>query len=867
MSNYQPTPQLVTAKHAQPWDRLPACLGELTRFQPIPLFQCLIGIMVASALVAMPTHAAAPSEGGAAQSATAVKIDPPKIPDLKVYPTEIQLNSARDFQGFVSLVVRDDGITSDATERTQWSIADPTKAKIEGFLIKPIADGTTELIGRYAGAEVKIPLVVKGSGNHPAISFGKDVMPVLTRASCNTGSCHGAASGKDGFRISIFGFDPNGDYQRITREIGVRRINLAVPKESLLLKKATGKAPHTGGKLFNEDSEYYATMLEWLENGAKADAKDALPPTVDSVAIYPPQAVIEGKGSVQRFVAVATYSDGSTRDVTTLASFSSNNSGTAAIDHHGVVTAGRRGEAFVMARFDSHTVGSQVLALPQGLVYTAPPQDEATKKSYVDQMVDRKLKQLRIVPSGQCTDEEFIRRVTIDIAGMLPTEEEQQAFVLETAEDKRARLVDRLLERKEFSEIWAMKFAQLLMIKSTNQVSVKSAFLYANWLTDKFARNVPIDQMVRELLTGTGGTFGEPATNFYEIERDTLKTAENVAQVFMGIRTQCAQCHNHPFDRWTMDDYYGFASFFTQIGRKPGEDYRETIVFNRASGETNHIVTKKPVPPTFLGGESPDTKGKDRREVVAKWLTGPENPLFPISIANRVWAHFMGVGIVDPVDDIRISNPATNPELFAELGKRLVDYKYDFRKLVRDICNSEAYGRSAKTNETNAHDHRNYAHAVIRRIPAESLLDCISTVTQSPDKFAGLPLGSRAVQIADGKTTNYFLTSFGRSARATVCECEATTAPSLSQALHLLNGDSIQNKIARGKLIVHWSTKEKLTPEQILDRIYLRCLSRLPSEKEKTDLLASIEGEKGKVKGLEDLFWAVLNSREFVFNH
>ena len=755
----------------------------------------------------------------------------------------------------------------DATEKTQWSIADPSKAKIVNFAILPVADGTTELIARHAGAEVKIPVTVSGASNHPTISFENDVMPVLTRTGCNTGSCHGAARGKDGFRLGLFGFDPAGDYQRITREMGVRRINLAVPSESLLLKKASGRAPHTGGKLFNESSPYYATLLEWLQNGAKADPKETPPPTVESLVVYPPQAVIEGVGAIQRFVAVATYSDGSTRDVTQLASFSSNNAGTAAIDNAGIVTAGRRGEAFVMARFDTHTVGSQVLALPKGLVYSPPKEDTSVKKSYIDQMVDRKLQQLRIVPSGQCTDQEFVRRVTIDIVGLVPTEEEQQMFVLDTSPDKRSKLVNRLLERKEFSEIWAMKFAQLLMIKSTNQVSYKSAFLYANWLTDKFSRNVPIDEMVRELLTGTGGTFREPATNFYEIERDTLKTSENVAQVFMGIRTQCAQCHNHPFDRWTMDDYYGFASFFTQIGRKSGEDYRETIVFNRSSGETNHPLTKKPVPPTFLGGEAPETKGKDRREVVAEWLTSPENPYFAKSIANRVWAHFMGVGIVDPVDDIRVSNPATNPELFEEFGRRLIEYKYDFRQLVRDICSSEAYGRSATTNETNAHDHDNYAHAVIRRIPAETLLDCISSVTQSPDKFRGLPLGARAVQIADGTTTNYFLTTFGRSPRKTVCSCEARTDPSLSQALHLLNGDSVHNKIRNGKLISMWMNSEKLSPEQIVDRIYLRSLSRLPLEDEKAKLLASIDTEDNKAQALEDLFWAVLNSREFVFNH
>ncbi|MEM0925503.1 MAG: DUF1549 and DUF1553 domain-containing protein [Planctomycetota bacterium] len=819
---------------------------------------CLSAVLSVGLSSLFASDAAEPTE-----ESTAGKREATRRTDLAVYPPEIKLDSARDFQSFVAVLRRDDGITEDASDRVTWKIANPALVKIDGFQLTPQADGETELVAEYLGATVSVPVVVTNASSRPDISFTNDVMPVLTRASCNTGSCHGAARGKDGFQLSLFGFDPKGDYNRITREIGFRRINLAVPEESLFLEKATGAVPHTGGKLFGEDSDYYATVLEWLENGAKLDAADAPPPTVDSVAIYPAQAVLEGEGATQRFVAVANYSDGTTRDITRLGAFSSNNSTSAAIDKAGVVTAGRRGEAFVMARYDTHTVGSQVLALPATLEYTPPK----VTGNYIDQLVGKKLQQLRIVPSGLCTDEEFIRRVTLDVTGLLPTEEEYQRFVADPAPDKRAALIDRLLERKEFSEIWAMKFAQLLMIKSSNQVSYKSAFLYANWLTDKFARNVPIDQMVRELLTSTGGTFNSPATNFYEIERDTLKTAENVAQVFMGIRTQCAQCHNHPFDRWTMDDYYGFASFFSQIGRKGGEDYRERIVYNRGGGEVNHLVTKKPVPPKFLGGDSPETRGKDRRAVVAEWLTSSENPFFATSIANRVWAHYMGVGLVDQVDDIRVSNPPSNPELFETLGAKLVEYDFDFRRLVRDICNSEAYQRSSATNESNSHDTRNYSHAIIRRIPSESLLDTICQVTEAPDKFNGLPLGARAVQIADGRTSNYFLTTFGRAPRATVCDCEASTDPSLSQALHLLNGSTTSRKISQGNKIKTWLEKEKLSEEEVIQRIYIRCLTRVPTAVEMEALTQSLVDASDKVAALEDIFWAVLNSREFVFNH
>ena len=778
---------------------------------------------------------------------------------LNVYPTEIKMNTAAAYQNVVAVATRNDGVTVDVTEQVEWKLADPSLAKLENFQLKPVVDGQTKLIASWKGFTAETPLSVSEAAKPRPISFALDIMPVLTRTGCNTGSCHGAARGKDGFRMSLFGFDPQGDYQRITREIGVRRINLAIPDKSLMLLKSIGSVPHTGGKRMEPGSVYYNTMLAWLQAGAVNDP--AAPPTCTKVEIFPPQVVLEGEGAKQRLVAVAHYSDGTMRDVSNLAAFTTNNERSAAVTSEGAVTAGVRGEAFVMARFDTHTVGTQVLALPVGLQYTPP---EVTG-NYIDQLVGDKLQKLRMLPSGLCTDEEFLRRVTVDIVGLLPTEEEYHAFMSDTSADKRSKLVNSLLERKEFSEIWAMKWAQLLMIKSDNQVSYKAAFQYASWLTNQFANNVPIDKIVRDLIASSGGVFETPATNFYQVERDTLKTSENVAQVFMGIRTQCAQCHNHPFDRWTMDDYYSFASFFSQIGRKNGEDYREVIVFNRAGGEVNHPVMGKPLPPKFLGGVAPKID-KDRREVLGDWITSPDNPFFATSIANRVWAHFMGVGIVWPVDDIRVSNPASNPELFKALGSKLTEYKFDVKQLVRDICNSQAYQRTTQTNETNAQDTRNYAFSRIRRIPAETLLDCVSEVTATKDKFRGLPEGARAVQIADGTTSTYFLTAFGRSPRTTVCEGEASTDPSLSQALHMLNGATTQGKIAQGKLVKQW-LDAKLDVPQVLEHIFIRSLTRKPTEAEVQSLSKLVAESPNPQAGLEDAFWVVLNSREFMFNH
>jgi hypothetical protein len=635
---------------------------------------------------------------------------------------------------------------------------------------------------------------------------------------------------------------------------------LAVPEQSLLLLKATGAVQHSGGKKVEPGSKHYETLLTWLKNGAPPDA--ARMPVVTKVDVYPNQAVIEGEGKAQRLVAVATYADGVQRDVWDLASFTTNNERTAAVDADGNVKSGVRGEAFVMARFDTHTVGSQILALPENVSYKAPDH----YGNYIDTLVKAKLQKLRLPESAICTDEEFVRRTTLDITGLLPTEEETLAFVQDTSPDKRSKWIDNLLERKEFSEIWAMKWSDLLMVKSNNQVSYKAAYLYYNWLTNKIASNTPIDQIVRELITATGGTFQNPATNFYQVELDRLKLSENVAQVFMGIRTQCAQCHNHPFDRWTMDDYYGFTAFFSQIGRKQSEDYRQLLVFNSGGGEVNHPVGGAVVKPKFLGGEVPDVAGKDRREVLAQWLTSEANPFFAKSVANRIWAHYTGVGIVSPVDDFRASNPPSNPELLDELAKKLVEYKYDIKKLVRDICNSQTYQRSCTPVEGNELDDRNYSHASVRRIPAESLLDCISQATNTKDKFRGLPLGARAVQIADGATSNYFLTSFGRSQRTTVCADEATTDPSLSQALHLINGQTTGGKINQGGLLKTWK-EQGLTQEQIIEKIYMRCLSRKPTEEEKQTLVKAIAEAPNADQGIQDVFWAILNSREFIFNH
>ena len=510
---------------------------------------------------------------------------------------------------------------------------------------------------------------------------------------------------------------------------------------------------------------------------------------------------------------------------------------------------------------------AQTIVIPDNLAYEKP---ELKDFNYVDTHVHAKLHKLRIYPSDLCSDEVFARRVYLDIAGVLPTEEERMTFLDNQDPGKREALVTRLLDRKEFTEMWVMKWAELLQIRSTgnnaNQVSYKSALLWYEWLRDKVANNQPFNRIIYELLSARGGTFKSPATNYFKLENDVKKRTENVAQVFMGTRIQCAQCHNHPFDRWTQDDYYSFASFFSQIGRKRAEDPRETIVFNSRGGEVRHPVGNRVMKPKFLGGVTPDLKGKDRRVAMANWLVSAENPFFATNLANMVWAHFFGKGIIDEVDDVRVSNPPANAELLNELGRRFTEYKYDFKRLVRDICTSRTYQLATQTNSSNESDTRNFSHASLRRIRSEILLDCITQVTNTSNKFRGLPRGARAVQIADGSTTNYFLQAFGRAKRETVCSCEVQMEPNLSQALHLINGSTVEQKISQGGLIKA-RLDEKKTSDEIIEELYLRCFSRRPVEKELASLKSIQASAPSQKEFLDDLFWSLLNSREFLFNH
>ena len=764
---------------------------------------------------------------------------------LKVFPSEISLRGQGDRLTIAVQVVNDQGITRDVTGAVKLRVADAKLVGLDGQTLKPMADGDTKLLVELGQLKAEVPVTVKEATVSRDVSFRLDVMPIFMKSGCNTGSCHGAARGKDGFHLSLFGYDPTGDYYKLTRQLVGRRIDVAVPEKSLVLEKATGEVDHTGGQVFTADSDDYRTMLRWIEAGAPDDKGDTPEPL--GIELLPSKSVFAGKDQTQKTVVMARYSDGSVRDVTKLALFMTNNDAVVSIDKEGVAKGNNRGGAFVFARFNKFTVGGEVLVLPTDDQFVWP---NTAETNFVDTLVFDKLKKLHMAPSDVCDDETFLRRVSLDLIGLPPTREEYDRFVADTDKDKRAKLIDQLLDREEFIDMWSMKWGELLRIRAVgNQPQygrdAKAMWSYAGWVHDQMAVNRPLNEFVADLVVGNGSNIKQPTSNLYTAsERLTpQKTAEDFAQTFLGTRIQCSQCHNHPFDRWTLDDYYGFASFFAGVNMKRGVEGREVIVFNNNANNTvEHPVNGRRMKPKFLGGDAPDVEGQDPRVSLAKWLTSPDNAAFGQSMANIIWSHFFGRGIVEPVDDVRISNPPSNKELLEALGVKLAGYGFDKKKLIRDICNSRTYQLSAATNPTNELDEAYFSHSYVRRLQAEVLLDTITRITATEDRFQSSPQGTRAVQLYAGNVTNFFLTTFGRAPRESACSCEVNKEANLSQALHLVNGDTITLKVAGSRLIPSLLAA-KHPPAKIVEELYILALSRKPTAEETAKLVDLINQE------------------------
>lgn len=681
-----------------------------------------------------------------------------KPKSLRVYPEKVLLKSQNETSNFIFQGTFLEGENRDLSHEVKVEIKPKGIIRVNKYKIIPIKNGRADILLSYKNQTKTVKVTVQGVKQYQNILFSQDVIPLLTKAGCNTGGCHGSSRGQDGFHLSLFGYDPKGDYHEITRKFNGRRINLANPAKSLLLTKAIGAVQHTGGDLIKKGDAVYQKLSEWISKGAKADPPKTKIPI--SLEVFPKHLILKGKNKKHRIIARAKYADGSYRDVSELCQYISTNPRKVTVNNNGFVSSIQGGESFIQVRMATLTAGFSTVVIPD-------EKKTITKlavSNEIDKHINAKLYQLRIRPTKRSDDYTFIRRAYLDIIGSLPTIEEIKGFVTDQNKDKREKLIEKLVQDPSFVDIWVMKWAELLQIRSSNMnnFSYKSTLLYHTWLKQQFKKGRPIDKIVYDILTSKGTTFSTPQTNYYQIETDTIKISENVAQVFMGTRLQCAQCHNHPFDRWTMDDYYGFAAFFARVGRKKGNDPRERTIFERNSGEINHPVSKKAMPPKFLGGPVPKLKKEFRREVLAKWLVAPENPYFAKNIANMIWAQLMGRGIVEPVDDQRLTNPPSHPQLLDLLTKKLIDFKFDFRKLVTFICNSEAYQRTWYTGKDEP-EASLFASYKVKRLRSEILLDAISKVTAVDSKYAGLPLGAKAVHIADGNTSNFFLKTFGRA--------------------------------------------------------------------------------------------------------
>lgn len=710
------------------------------------------------------------------------------------------------------------------------------------------------------------------------ISFRNDVVPVFMRAGCNSGDCHGAARGKDGFMLSLFGYDPDGDYYRLLEEYPGRRINRAAPDRSLLLQKAIGEVNHTGGQLFTDESESYRIIHQWINQGAVRDPADTA--EVSGIRMEPRVLQFTASRQQQPTRVIATYSDGSERDVTAWCLFLSSDEGVAKIDEQGQVHAQRAGGAHVFARFNRFTQGAEVFVLPatDEFVWSPPP-----VAGVIDELVFAKLQKLRIQPSNLCSDEDFLRRVTIDLTGLLPTPAEYEAFVASTQPNKRARLIDELLQRDDFAHLWTARWGEWLRIDGDTNVgsgkSMKAAWAFYHWLLDQFLADRPLDEIFYAMLTGTGSNLRQPPSNFYTMVPDgqivPSALGQDVAQLTMGIRTQCAECHNHPFDRWTMDDYYGWTSFFTGIQRKRGREAREMLIsVNVDAQPAAHKLDGRPVPHRFLGGAAPDVGDKDPRQLMAAWLTSKDNRLFRRHMANRVWEHFFGRGIVHPIDDVRISNPACNEPLMEELGRRFaIVHGYRLRDLAREICNSTTYQLSARTNASNRRDERFFSHAGLRRPRADVLFDCINQVLQNTPDIRRSSR-TRAIDLFEGGAPDnnnaYFFSTFGQSSRESVCACETSYDAQLAQALHLINGRTIERILSRNPTLVQdLIRRHPQEPQAVIEQLYIRTLTRRPTAAE---LQVIEDGQtatdaRSQQALYNSVLWGLLNSSEFLYNH
>ncbi len=792
--------------------------------------------------------------------------------ELVVLPAKVKLAGPRDVRQLVVTGKYADGSVRDLTWAADASADRPDVLTVaEGLWLRGAADGAATLTVKAGGKAVRVPVTVANRDAKQPVSFRHDVIAAFNVGGCNAGACHGTPSGKNGFKLSLRGFDPPADYLQLTRDQFGRRSDKHDPDAALILLKALGRISHEGGTRFAASSYPAEVLTAWLAEGVRDDAPNL--PAVKSLEVLPGSRVQLTPARWQQLAVVATFADGTARDVTRLTVFSSSDPAIADVNLNGLVEFKRPGEVAVLARYLEELVPVRLTYLEprEGFAWPNPPAN-----NFIDTHVFAKLRQMTILPSGLCTDAEFVRRAYLDSCGRMPTAGEARTFLADPDPKKRDKLIDKLVTLPEFADFWALKWSDVLR-SSRKTIQTKGSYGFHLWLRDRIAANAPIDAIVKELLTSTGNTYTNPPANYYRIAKDPQSLAEATAQLFLGVRMQCAKCHNHPFERWTQDDYYGLAAVFARVKTKPDPEAgakpdpkhpaAEVVMVARA-GEVTQPRTGKTMKPLLLGvGEADVAPGADRRAAFADWLTRPDNPFFAKSVANRVWFHLTGRGIVDPVDDFRDSNPSCNDELLDALAKDFADHGYDLRRLVTTVMKSRTYQLSALPNETNKDDAKYFSHAVTKLLTAEQLLDALCDVTGVPEKFAGLPAGTRAVQLPDGEVNNPFLKTFGQPARELACECERESDGNLAQALQLINGPTVNDKVRSPNNRLAALLSAKKSDKDILEELYFTALARAPEPDEVAVALAHVARAKDRRKGWEDVLWAILNTREFLFRH
>lgn len=803
------------------------------------------------------TFAAMLAIGGIATAAD----DQPAIVKLTTAPERLTLSDLRDARGFLVTGFDAAGKTYDLTAEAQRSAAGPQVAIDKDGFVVPVTVGATEVVVQAAGQSCRVPVDVKDV-SPKAVDFTRDFLPFISKTGCNQGTCHGAQAGRKGFKLSLRGYDPLYDYRALVDDVSGRRFNRTMPSDSLMLLKPTQGVPHEGGFLFDEESRAYKTIAQWIAEGCQY-TETARP---NRLEVSPANPMLGKTGEKQQVQVIAHYPDGSSRDVSRDAIFETSNFEVALVSATGQVKAVRRGEAAILVRYEGAYANTMVTVLGNRDGYAW---QDSPEFNFVDTHVNKKLQRMKNLTSPLCTDAEFLRRVSLDLIGLPATAEETRAFLddPQPSKEKREAKIDDLLNSPAYVDHWTLKWSDLLL---SNRKFIKEPGVWAfrNWIREALAANRPYNEIVFDLMTASGDSLENPPANYYRIAREPREAMENMTQVFLGTRFVCAQCHDHPFEKWTQTQYFELSSYFGGVGRKAAPNDTEVIYDLRTPQTVMHGGTGQPAPakfPFLFAGFEAQKQDVPRLQL-AQWLTSKDNPYFAKSLTNRYWSYVMGKGIIDPVDDIRLSNPASNPELLDALTADFVASKFDLKHLLRTITTSHTYQRSFVPNEWNRDDDTNYSHATPRRLQAEALYDAIMVATGAPNSVPGAPAGFRASQLPDSAVNVPFLDMFGRAPRESPCECERSSEVSLAQTLTLINGPTISDAIAHPQGRIAKLVAKNATPAEAIEEIYLSVLNRKPSEGEATKAAAYLTKTPNLSEGGQDLMWALINSPAFLFN-